>query len=180
MAKKQKGSLLGIVFLCLVLVGLVLVVVGMFVGQVAYTHLEGLKETVTENIGLFHEDWGKVIDLVVMKITYPSNTLGVIAFIVAAVGLLVLLCTGVLQTLLKKDGSILNIVRIIGVVLTVVGAVLILVSGITMANACYGDAKETLEKASISYAPGIGVWLGFVGGLVGGICGTLPLLKPFK
>lgn len=179
MAKKQKGSLLGIVFLCLVLVGLVLVVVGMFVGQVAYSYSK-ITEQVTEQIKLFDGDWNKEINLVVTKVTYPSNTLGIIAFIVAAVGLLVLLCTGVLQNLLKKDGSILNIVRIVGVALTIVGAVLILVSGITMANACYGDAKEVLEKANITFAPGIGAWLGFAGGLVGGICGCLPLLKPFK
>ncbi|MCH5351598.1 MAG: hypothetical protein J1F39_06500 [Clostridiales bacterium] len=179
MAKKQKGSLLGIVFLCLVLVGLVLVVVGMFVGQVTHTYMKLTTET-KEAIKLFDGDfWNKESSLGFGQIT-PSNTLGIIAFIVAAVGLLVLICTGVLQNLLKKDGSILNIVRIVGVALTIVGAVLILVSGITMANACYGDYKEQAEALKISFAPGIGVWLGFVGGLVGGVCGALPLLKPFK
>ena len=182
MAKKSKksgGSILGFVFLGLVLVGLVLVVVGMFTGQVTHTYMK-LTQEVKESIPLFHEDWNKVIELGVAKVTYPSNTLGIIAFIVALVGLVVLLATGVMQSVLKKEGSIYNILRVAGVALTIIGAVLILVSGITMAKACYGDYQEALEKIKNFYSVGTGVWLGFIGGLVGGICGCLPLFKPFQ
>lgn len=179
MAKKSKGNVIGFVFLGLVLVALVLVIVGMFVGQVSYSYQKGT-ETVNESWTLFSDHWNVEKNYVVLKLTTPSNSLGIVAFILALVGLVVLLLTGVIQTLLKKSGLMVTVLRIAGVALTVVGAVLILVSGLTMASECYGEQQEALEKAKVFFSAGAGVWLGFIGGLVGAVCGALPLLKPFK
>ena len=179
MAKKSKGKIINFVFLGLVLVALVLVIVGMFVGQVTHSYMKGTEE-VTESIPLFSDDWNYEKDFILYKVTTPSNGLGITAFILALVGLVVLIATGIMQTVLKKSGLMITVLRIAGVLLTVVGAILILVSGLTMASGCYGKYQEEMEKAKIFFSAGTGVWLGFVGGLVGGICGALPLLKPFK
>ncbi len=179
MAKKQKGKIINFVFLGLVLVALVLVIVGMCVGQVSHSYME-LNKEVNETWSLFSDHWNVEENFLMFKFTTPSNALGVTAFILAIVGLAVLLLSGVMQTVLNKSGLLVTILRLAGVVLTVVGAILILVSGLNMASECYGGHKEDLEKAKIFFSAGAGVWLGFVGGLVGGICGALPLFKPFK
>lgn len=166
MEEKVK-KILGYVFAALVAVALVLVIVGMFVGQLG---VKGGGES--ETVKLFDEGWGKY--------GAPSNTFAVISYIVTIVGLVVLLADAVLRLFAKKD---LKIVRIIGVALAVVGAILVLVSGLLMVNdmwSVFGESKELLKKAGLSIYCAAGVWLAFIGGLVGGVAGGLGLLKQFN
>ena len=179
MAKKSKSNnLFGYIFAALVLVGLVLAVVGMFVGQITTTN----PVTGSTTVNLFDESWG--VTTIAGKDVGVSNTFAIIAFIVTLVGAVVLLLDAVLRLFLKKD---LKIVRIVGAAVTLVGAVLILVSGLVMVSDSWSNleltgtgAKDVLEKLGYSISCGAGVWLGFIGGLVATVGGALPLLKAFK
>lgn len=178
MAKKKSINVLGIVLVAVILVALVLVVVGMFVGQVNLSYVTGLKgETTTESFKLFGE-WG---DRTVGPLTLKgvSNVFAVVSFIVTIVGLALLLIDGILHYLLGKD---MRIIRFVGVAASLVGAILILVSGLVMADQCYGgeDGKKLLDAFKVVFSAGAGVWLGFVGGLVGAVGGGLGLLKKFN
>ena len=178
MAKKKSGNVLGFVLLAVILVALVLVVVGMFVGQVGLSYVTGLKgETTTETFKLFGE-WG---DRTVGPLTLKgvSNVFAVISFIVTLIGLVLLLIDGIVHYVLDKN---MKIIRFIGVAASLVGAILILVSGLVMANQCYGgeDGKKLLETFKVTFSAGAGVWLGFVGGLLGAVGGGLGLLKKFN
>ena len=179
MAKKSKSKkLVNYIFFGAVLVGLVLVVVGMFVGQVVFKTYNILNDSYdAKNLMLFDE-WGDK-SFGAIKVEGISNVFLIVSFVITLVGLAVLAVDGILHCFLGKN---MKIVRIIGASLTVVGAILILVSGLVMANQCYGDdsIKEAMKKVKMSFSAGAGVWLGFAGGLVGGICGGLPLLKAFK
>lgn len=178
-SKAKKKSVLGFVLFGLVAVALVLVIVGMFVGQVNFTYqtMEGLKKvSATDTFKLFDE-WG---DKKFGSVTVEgvSNIFAVISFIVTLVGLVLLVIDGVLRLFMNKD---CKYCRILGAAVTLVGAILILVSGLVMANQCYGgdDAKKLLEAMEASFSAGAGVWLGFVGGLVGAVAGALPISKKF-
>ncbi len=182
MAKKKssKHNILTCIFATIIIVGLVLAIVGMFVGQVGYSYrtLEGFQpKTATGSFKLF-DDWGD-FKIGLITIEGVSNTFSVVSFIVTIVGLVVLLADSCLHLFAKKDFKIL---RVIGAVLSVVGAILILVSGLVMANECYGsdNIKKALDAIEASIHAGAGVWLGFVGGLVGGIAGGLGLVKKFN
>lgn len=177
-SKSKSNKLVGCILAALVLVGLVLVVVGMFVGQLTTT--APIVGSTTAN--LFDEGWG--VQTVLGKEVGVSNTFAVIAFIVTLVGAVVLLLDAVLRLGLKKD---LKLVRLVGAAVTLVGAVLILVSGLVMVSDSWSNmeilgtgTKDVLEKAGYSISCGIGVWLGFIGGLVAAVAGALPLLKAFK
>lgn len=173
-AKSKSNNLFGYIFAALVLVGLVLVVVGMFVGQVSTTN--PITGTTTAN--LFDEGWG--VKTIMGAEVGVSNTFAVIAFIITLVGAVVLVLDAVMRLFLKKD---LKLVRIVGAAVTLIGAILILVSGLIMVSDSWGQldgTKEALEKAGFSIACGAGVWLGFIGGLVAAVAGALPLLKAFK
>ena len=153
MAKKKSGNVMGFVLLTIILVALVLVVVGMFVGQVVMTELGDKK------IGV-------------------SNVFGIISFIVTLAGLVVLLLDGIVHYVLGKD---LKIIRFIGVAVTIVGAVLILVAGLVMAGQCKdGLGLDLGDLAQNTFSAGAGVWLGFIGGLVGAVGGGLALFKKFN
>ncbi len=176
MAKAKKHSILSYVLAGLVIVALVLVIVGMFVGQVIYKYPSDLKGgTTSESYPLFSDKWGdqKYGSVTVEGI---SNVFAVISFIVTLVGLALLAVDCVLRLFVGKD---CKFCRIIGAALTFVGAILILVSGLVLANQMYGDSKETLNKLNMSFSAGAGVWLGFVGGLVGAVAGALPISKKF-
>ena len=178
MAKKKSLNVLGIVLVAVVLVALVLVVVGMFVGQIVSTassNLAGKSESTV--IKLFDPDAWKVTEVGGKKVGV-SNVFGIVSFVVTLVGLVVLLLDGIMHYILGKD---LKIIRFVGVALTFVGAVLILVAGLVMANQ-YGEYANVdfgdLAKNTIS--AGLGVFLGFIGGLIGAVGGGLGLLKKFK
>ena len=104
-------------------------------------------------------------------ITVPSRTFTLISFIVLLIGAVVLVIDAILRVFMGKD---LKIVRIIGVALAFVGAILVLVAGLVLA----GDFKD-FAKLDI-YSAGVGIWLGFIGGLVAAVGGGLPLLKAFN
>ncbi len=176
---KSKGnkSVLGYVFAALILVGLILVIVGMFVGQVtmkAESSLAGASESTT--FKLFDSDaWG-VTEIAGKKVGV-SNTFAIIAFIVTLVGALVL-CINALLKILGKDVKFLGF---IGAALTLVGAILVLVAGLIMASQCTDQAGADLGSiAKVSYSAGAGVWLGFVGGLIAAVAGGLSSLKQFN
>ncbi len=181
MAKKGKKSgigILGIVLFALVVVGLILVIVGMFVGQVVfkYQKLEGFKTVeASESIKLF-ANWSELKVGAISLDTGLSNVFSVVSFIVTLVGLAVLAADACLRLFAKKD---FKIVRFIGVALSFVGAILILVSGLVLAKQCWGDENTTklLEAIKASFSAGVGVWLGFIGGLVGTVGGALAIFK---
>ncbi len=178
MKAKQK-QIVNYVFMCVVLVAIVLVVVGMFVGQIVAKYEGALSGKSSEAIKLFDGDaWG--VEEVGGKNVGVSNVFAIISFIVTLVGLAVLVVDGVLHNCLKKD---IRIIRIVGAALALVGAVLVLVAGLVMANQCNdGSFNLSLGGVSLSkasFSAGAGVWLGFIGGLVGAVAGALPLLKQF-
>ncbi|MBD5132573.1 MAG: hypothetical protein HDT28_08330 [Clostridiales bacterium] len=171
--KGNSKSVLGFVFAALILVGLVLVIVGMFVGQVAVTtssKLAGTSET--KMLNLFDGDvWG--VEEVLGKKVGVSNVFGIISFIVAVVGAVILAIDCVLNVFLGKN---VKIIRFVGIAVTFVGAVLVLVAGLVMASQC-GEylSLDWGSLAEIKYTAGVGVWLGFIGGLVAAVAGGLSL-----
>ena len=171
--KENAKKTLGFVFAALVVVGLVLAIVGMFVGQLVSKMPNILNgESVKTSVKLFDEGWGEH--------GAPSNTFAVISYIVTIVGLAVLAVDAVLHLFVKKD---LKILRIVGAALAVVGAILVLVSGLLIVNDMWkvlGETKELAKKAGVSIYCGAGVWLAFIGGLVGGCAGGLGLVKAFN
>lgn len=178
MAKKKSGNVLGFVLLAVILVALVLVVVGMFVGQVVMTtssKLIGQSESTI--FKLFDGNTWKVTEVGDKKVGV-SNVFAIISFIITLVGLVVLLLDGIIHYVLGKD---LKIIRFIGVAATFVGAVLILVAGLVMASQCKDGLGVDLGNiAQNTFSAGAGVWLGFVGGLLGAVGGGLGLLKKFN
>ncbi len=170
---KKKANVLGYVFLGLVIVALVLVIVGMFVGQVvAKGELFG--KTSKEVIKLFDSDaWG--VEEIGDEKVGVSNAFAIVSFIVTLVGLATLVADGVLRLFAKKDVKVL---RACGAIVTLVGAILILVSGLVMVGQCK-DAEFDFAFAKATYSTGAGIWLGFIGGLVGAVGGALPLFKAF-
>ncbi|MCI9404122.1 MAG: hypothetical protein HFJ21_04315 [Clostridia bacterium] len=172
---KKKKSVMGYVLMGVVFVALVLVVVGMFVGQVIATG-KILSESSSESIKLFDDAWG--IKEVLGKKVGVSNVFAIISFIVTLVGLAVLILDGIFRIFLNKD---LRIIRMLGVAVTLVGAILILVAGLVMVSQCSeGLSLDLGDVAQFKYSAGAGVWLGFIGGLVGAVGGALPLLKKFN
>lgn len=168
MAKKKKLNILGIVFAALVLVGLVLVIVGMCTGIITATVLD--KSTA---IGMFDDVWDTLAKLsetankLNTDVTIPSRTFTLIAFIVTLVGSVVLLA----HAALKLVGKDIKLLGLVGGAVTVIGAILILVAGLVLAG-----QFNTYYKMDV-YSAGVGIWLGFIGGLVAGACGILSALN---
>lgn len=152
--------MLGYVFAGIVLVGLVLVIVGMCIAVVTASVM-GVSLSYT----LFADEWE------LMSAAGISNTFALVAFIVAIVGAVVLAVDAILRVFVKKD---IKVLRIVGVALAFVGAVLILVAGLLLA----GDMND--KSGADVWGAGAGVWLGFIGGLVATVGGALPLLKAFN
>ncbi len=174
---KKKANVLGFVLVAIVLVALILVVVGMFVGQVVGTvssNLAGASKS--ETVKLFDENAWKVTEFGDEKIGV-SNVFGIISFIVTIVGLVLLLIDGIIHYILGKN---FKIIRFVAIAVTFVGAILVLVAGLTMASGCEDLAGVDLGNAvKTTFTAGPGVWLGFVGGLVGAVGRGLGLLKKF-
>lgn len=180
MAKKTKQlNILAIVLFALVVVGLVLAIVGLCIDVINMTStlkVLGKTEVTTKGIGLFAEEWANVKEL-----TEISTAFAIVAFIVTIVGLAVLAVDGVLRVFLGKD---IALIRIIGAAVAIVGAILILIAGLTLASSLTdklgGGLGGDVAGASVKYSAAAGIWLGFIGGLVGGVCGGLPLLLKNK
>lgn len=178
-AKKSGNKILGFILLAVVVVGLVLVIVGMcidVINQTTTVSALGKETSETAGIKLFADGWENW-----KKAEIASNVFLIVSFIITIVGLVVLALDAVLRVFLGKN---FMIVRAIGVLVTVVGAILILVAGLTTAgafnNKLGGDVNLGIGGGSSKFAAAAGVWLGFVGGLIGGVCGGLPLLKKFN
>ena len=173
-AKKSGNKILGFIFFALVVVGLVLTIVGMCVDVVTKTDTLAGKVVSTTYIKLFGDEWEGFSKLEITRTVVPM-----IAFIVTIVGLAVLALDAVLRVFLGKD---VKIVRIVGVALSIVGAILILVAGLVVVGALNDKlgVDGSSIKSGIKYSAAAGIWLGFVGGLVGGVCGALPLFKQFN
>lgn len=164
--EKSAKKLCGFIFAALVAVGLVLAIVGMCTGIVTMT-----VGSASKSVGLFDAEWAEMEKAAEFGITVPSRTFTLISFIVLLIGAVVLVIDAILRVFMGKD---LKIVRIIGVALAFVGAILVLVAGLVLA----GDFKD-FAKLDI-YSAGVGIWLGFIGGLVAAVGGGLPLLKAFN
>lgn len=168
---KKKLNVIGLVFACLVLVGLVLTIVGMCTGILSTTVLGE-----TKSVTLFDEIWEQLAktsegaNKLNVDVTIPSRTFTLVAFIVTLVGAVVLLANAVLK-LLGKDVKFLGL---IGGAVAVVGAILILVAGLVLA----GQYNDYLGVEV--WSAGVGIWLGFIGGLVAGAAGILSSLKMFN
>lgn len=179
-AKKSGSKILGFILLALVVVGLVLVIVGMcidVINQTTTLSALGKETSETTGIKLFADSWETW-----KKAEIASNVFLIVSFIVTIVGLAVLALDAVLRVFVGKN---IVIVRAIGALVAVVGAILILIAGLTTAGA-FADKLGAdadlggLLGGSSKFTAAAGVWLGFVGGLVGGVCGGLPLLKKFN
>ncbi len=179
-AKKGGNKILGIIFLALVVAGLVLVIVGMcidVINQTTTLSAFGKETSKTIGISLFDDRWDNY-----KKLEIANNVFLIVSFIVAIVGLAVLALDAVIRVFMGKN---LKIIRAVGALVTIVGAILILIAGLTTA-AAFGKNFSAdvnlgeLAGGSSKFTAAAGVWLGFVGGLIGGVCGGLPLLKQFN
>lgn len=184
MEEKQK-KVLGFVFAGIILVGLVLAIVGMFIGVVNSSVL-GMSESVT----LFDEGWaqfeGEQIEQAasLLGITLPSRTFMVLAFIVLIVGGVLVLVSALLRVFAKKN---IKGLAIAGSVVTLVGAVLVLVAGIVLVGQ-FEDFTKIGDKMSggmggaslVEYSMGAGVFLGLIGGIITGALGIVSSLKAFN
>lgn len=183
MAKKSKktNNIFSFVFAGVIVVGLILAIVGLFVGELGIK-FESTFSNDSSVAKLFDEGWGEN--------SMPSNTFAIISFIVTIVGLVVLAISSVLK-IMDKD---IKIVTYAGIALAVVGGILILASGLSIVNEMKAlpeknlgetlggwlNGLASLANIKVSYSCGAGVWLGFIGGLVGGVAGGLGLLKNFN
>lgn len=182
-AKKSKSTnkILGFVFLVLLVAALVLVIVGMCVDVIKVTTISktilGDPIEKVNSYKLFGDEWENFnkVDI--------TNTFLLISFIIAMVGLVALVIDCILRVFLNKN---FRIFRALGAFITLVGSVLILVAGLVLAgdfNSLGGEGGEALKDfisifgTESSWSAATGVWLGFVGGLVGAIAGGAQLAK---
>ncbi|MCH5163075.1 MAG: hypothetical protein J1G38_06255 [Clostridiales bacterium] len=168
MEEKTK-KLCGFIFAGVVLVGLVLAIVGMFIGEVTMTagaSVGGQSINTSTTVNLFEEGWGEM--------GAPSNVFAVISFIVLVVGLAAALVDAILRLFVKKN---IKLLTLCAAIVSLVGAVLVLVSGIVLAGQ-FPDVN--VPGMTVSYSIGIGGILAFIGGLLGGVCALLPAVGPFK
>lgn len=183
MAKKKAGKLniFTCIFATVIIVGLVLAIVGMCIdvikGTVSQSNVITGDSSKSSFIKLFGEEWADI-----KKMEAGDNTFLMVSFIVTIVGLAILLIDSCLHLFLKKD---LKIIRIVGAALSIVGAILILIAGLTLASTLTDKLGASggiggIFSAEAKYTAAVGVWLGFVGGLVGGVAGGLGLLKKFN
>lgn len=158
----SKKKTLGIVFLAVVAVGLVLAIIALFTGVVT-AEMMGQ----SESVGLFDEGWETVSEI-------ASPTFATIAVIVTIVGGVVAL-VGLILKMIGKGIAILNLA---GGAVMLIGGILVLVAGLMLA----GDMNEPFEAlgGATPYSAGMGVWLGFIGGLLGGVAGVMSGLKQFN
>lgn len=160
MEDKQK-KMLGFVLAGIVLIGAVLAFVGLFLDVVT---------AADAGTSLFDEGWDAP--------GMPSRAFTIVAFIVTIIGALALIVNAVLKLFVKKEIKMLGM---IGGIVTVVGAVLILIAGLVLA----GDFDDIWNAASnlvpgmpkMDISAGVGIWLGFIGGLIAGAAGIVSSLK---
>lgn len=175
MDKKTKGLCVN-VFAVIAFVGLVLAVVAMCVGVVSYNVEAFGKSIASGSIGLGDEFWSdgakanNAFASIGLGAEIPQPTFAIIAYIVTLAGCAVVIVNEVLRLVTKKDFRLL---RMIGAAAAVVGAVLVLIAGLTLAGGLNGEDGKV-------FSAGAGIWLGFIGGLLGGVFGALPLLKAFN
>lgn len=177
--KRGGTGFIGYTLLALIAIGLILVIIGMCTGVLTATG-EAFGMTTVKHITLFGEEWETFAKVDI------GNTFLLVSFIVAIVGLLVLVTDAILRLFVKKD---IKIIRILGVLVTLVGAILVIAAGETIVGDCNdigGAAGNKLEVLaglfgiSYQYGTDAGVWFGFIGGLLGAVGGTLPLFKAFR
>ncbi len=176
MEEKQK-KMLGFIFAGIILVGVVLAIVGMFIGVINESALG-----MSESMGLFDEGWDAFEKMEpaasALGITLPSRTFMLIAFIVLIVGGVLLLVKTALALFAKKNIKVLGIVAS---AVTLVGAVLVLVAGIILVGQFEDTGKLSggVSGIAMEFSMGAGVYLGFIGGLLAGAMGIVGSLKAF-
>lgn len=165
---KKKLNVIGIVFACLALVGLILAIVGMCTPVASATvRDETVSHTLFDDIWETFAKMQEAADKANQNVTIPSRAFTIIAFVVTLVGLVVVIAHEVLA-LIGKD---IKLVGLCGGALTAIGAILILVAGLVLAGQFNDLSKSDL------YGAGVGIWLGFIGGLLAGAAGILSALK---
>ena len=173
MAKKKQLNVIGLVFACLALVGLILAIVGMVTPIISWEFLGK-----SYSLGLFADGWANFEDNAALaerlNITVPSRAFTIIAFIVTLIGAVVVVADAVLK-LLGKD---VKFIGLCGGALAIVGGILVLVAGLVLAGQCnsFGEVMGMGKDIDI-YGAAVGIWLGFIGGLVAGASGILSALK---
>lgn len=157
--------------------GLGLAAVGMFTG--AASVVSDLPD-VSGTISLFDEDFSTL---------GISNAFTIISFIVTIIGALILTAEISLRV---KQHKYIRALHIAGIAVTAVGAILVLVSGMILAK----DIKDGLIEFALAMSggsaaegamldqlvtvnAGVGIWLGFIGGLVSAIASGVSMLKRF-
>ena len=170
MAKKL--NILGIVSAVLVLVGLILSIVGMCVPVLFNGKLD-------ISIKLFDESWdalkdvGGLASVLGQSASVPDRTFTIIAFVVLLVSGAASLANSVLMML----GKNIKLLGILAGVAMLLGGVLVLAAGLWLAID-YSDFMHLTGENSL--LPATGVWLGLVGGLLGGISGIVTTKKAAK
>mgnify|MGYP001033621932 CR=1 FL=1 len=165
--------------------GLGLAIVGLFIGVVScQTQIPGIPSGM---VGLFDEDFD----------TFGINNMfTIVSFIITIIGVLILCIEVSVRIKIRKYIMPLHIA---GIAVTVVGAVLVLVSGIMLA----GDVEDAIVKIAlaelhadgnigvddataiaiiksmISIKAGAGIYLGFIGGLISAIGSAALFIKQF-
>ncbi|MDE6200258.1 MAG: hypothetical protein K2M47_00040 [Clostridiales bacterium] len=190
MEEKQK-KILQWVLTGIMGVGLVLIIVGMFLGL---AHSEQLKLTY-KLVG--DEKW-KLHELMTNEIIKQapdtknmfdseysySSTFTVISFAIAIVGTVMLILNSVLKNVLHKNIKVLGVSAVL---LTVIGAVMIMVAGYGLASNLgklywyYADPeKKVLTTDPQYFSAGAGIYLGLVGGILPAVAAVVSGIKAFK
>lgn len=189
MEEKQK-KILQWVFTGIMGVGLILIIVGMFLGLVHSDQLNLTYKLVGDKKWDLHADMIADINNNVnpdYKVWFDSSytyssTFTVISFVIAIVGTVMIILNSVLKIALHKNIKALGI---LAVILTLIGAIMIIVSGLALANNlgklywCYFDREcKGIEPNYFSAAAGI--YVGLVGGILATVAGIASQLKAFK
>lgn len=175
MEEKQK-KILQWVFTGIMGVGLVLIIVGMFLG---FVHSDTLKITyklTSDNEWKMTEAMVKLTDGEFSASSF-SSTFCVISFVVAIVGTAWLIVNSVLKNVLHKS---IKRLWIVAGTLAFAGALLIIFAGIALANNLdklynYGSTVEVSF-----FSPGAGIYLGLVGGILATVAAIVSGLKAFN
>lgn len=167
MEEKQK-KVAGYVFFGIFAVTLVLVIIGMCIGGLSDTGKNGTGKL---NYSLFSDELKAAAE--VFK---ASNTLAVIGYVVAIVGVCALVGYVVLKLFLNKN---IRILGILAALVSLAGGILIMVGGIVLAykfNTLGGMSNTNI----LMWDPNAGIWLGGIAGIVAAIVGFVSSSKRFN
>lgn len=175
MEEKQK-KILQWVFTGIMDVGLILIIVGMFLGLASSDTLKMTYQLTSDKEWKLTEMMIKMTDGEFSASSF-SSTFSVISFVIAIVGTALLILNSVLKNALHKKVKLLGGFSL---VVTIAGSACIIAAGLALAN----NLNKLFNYGStttISYfSAGTGIYLGLVGGILAAVAGIVSGLKAFK